>query len=152
MRREALVLIALGMHACAGPGVERETFRVGALAAFESEVEPHLEARCASAGCHGRDERPLRLYARGEHRIDPARRWLDEPLDATELEANALAVAGFAQGPTVEDALVLRKPLAQRAGGCWHGGGDVFADTSDVAYRALADWIASAVPLEGGSR
>ncbi len=114
---------------------------------FAVDVQPHVESRCASAGCHGSVERPLSLYARGQYRADPARTFYDEPLTQTELEANAERLAAFAHGAHVDDCLVLTKPLAMAAGGVYHGGGDIFADADDPAYVAMARWLGRRAPV-----
>lgn len=145
-KRAALVWVA----ACAGPGVGSEPLEVGAMERFTAEVEPVLEERCASGGCHGRVERPLSLYAPGQLRADRERLYLDEPLTAEELAHNARRLAAFAHGVEAAGSLALRKPLAQEEGGCWHGGGDVFADDTDPGYRAIAGWLATRRGTDGG--
>jgi len=133
--------------ACDGPTQRYEPLEVGPLEVFAAEVQPHIESRCASAGCHGAVGRPLSLYARGQYRAEPERTFYDEQLTRRELEANAERVAAFAHGSTVEACLFLQKPLAQEAGGVYHGGGDVFVDADDPAYRAIALWLARRSPL-----
>jgi len=39
---------------------------------------------------------------------------------------------------------LLLKPLAVAAGGVVHGGGDIFADTTDADYQVIRAWIAGA--------
>jgi len=36
------------------------------------------------------------------------------------------------------------KPLAVGAGGVVHGGGEIFADTTDADYQVIRAWIAGA--------
>lgn len=139
--RAAILGGCLAVVGCAGPDVAAEPLELGPLDMFADTVEPHLEERCASGGCHAREERPLRLYAPGQLRADPARTWLDEGLDGDELLANARSLAAFALDATPEDCLALRKPLSVRAGGVHHGGGDQFVDASDPAYRAIERWL-----------
>lgn len=146
----ALVLGALA--GCEGPAGDGEPLRVGPMEAFAREVQPHLAERCASGGCHGTSERPLSLYASGVHRADPSRVHLDEPLTDRELAANARRLAAFAHQVAPERSLALRKPLAKRSGGCWHGGGEVFADRTDPAYRILDAWLAMPEYRDGGTR
>jgi hypothetical protein len=128
---------------CVGPGDETDPLLVSSVEAFAEHVQPELGARCASGGCHGVAMRPLALYAPGALRADPLRLHLDEPLTWTELENNAARVAAFAHGQTVTESLVLRKPLAVIAGGCYHGGGDVFADRQDPGYEVLRSWLST---------
>ncbi len=144
-------LLAL-LCACEGPPPGSAPLIVGDVAVFEAEVQAHVEERCASGGCHGRAERPLSLYARGGHRLDPARTHLDEPLTAPELEANARRISAFALSRRAHDSLVVRKPLAQEAGGLWHGGGDVFLDDHDPGCEVLVRWLdARWTALDGGA-
>lgn len=155
MRAERCQVAALALAfvaACTGPTPRHDPLLVGELEQFAGEVEPVLESRCASGGCHGREERPLALYAPGQYRQDPSRTYLDEPLTPAELSSNAQRLAAFAHGVAAADALAVRKPLAIDSGGCWHGGGDVFRDTTDPGYRAIARWLAlRGAPLDGGT-
>lgn len=144
---------ALVLSGCVGPPLEGTPIEIGSLARFESDVEPHLEARCAPGGCHGRAERPLALYAPGQWRRDPARTHLDEPLDALELERNARALAALGVGCAPDDSPALTKPLAVAAGGVWHGGGDVLLDPTDRAYVAIRGWLVECARMraDGGA-
>lgn len=127
---------------CEGPSPGGHRIFVVELGRFTSSVEPQLEARCAQGGCHGRRDRPFALYAPGTYRLDPSRTYIDESLDASEIAANAERVAAFAvDSASLDQCIVLRKPLASSAGGVWHGGGDVFADASDPTYLAMRDWL-----------
>lgn len=157
MRAELALAVVLAAHlsaGCDGPSMGGHPILVGALGEFTSDVEPRLEARCAQGGCHGRRERPFALYAPGAYRADPTRTHLDEPLDASEIAANAERVAAFASEGPIDDCAVLRKPLAVSAGGVWHGGGDVFRDTSDPTYVAMRAWLETcrAETADGGAR
>lgn len=143
--------LTLVLSACAGPQPGSTPLQLGSMSVFELEVQPMIEERCASGGCHGRPERPLSLYAPGAQRMDERRVHLDEPLTDVELERNARRLAAFAQGVDPEDSALLCKPLAQRAGGCHHRASDVFADRSDPGYRLLRDWLrADAADPDGG--
>jgi hypothetical protein len=154
MRLERMLVSFLGVLwavvGCDGPTPQCEPLRMGLLEVFVQSVAPHVEARCAQGGCHGRPERLLSLYAPGVHREDPERRYLDEPLSPEELAENARRLAAFAQVPDPRDSLLLCKPLARSAGGCWHGGGDNFHDDTDPAYGALLGWMRDAPPPDGG--
>ncbi len=148
-RLVSLLALAL-LSACTGPEAGGEPLGVGPMEVFAAEVEPVLEERCASGGCHGRAERPLCLYAPGQHRADPARLYLDEPLTDAEVEHNARRLAAFAHGVSGADSLALRKPLAREEGGCWHGGGDVFSSETDPGYRIVERWLATRAPTPDG--
>lgn len=140
MRTPSALALAL-LCACEGPPPGHAPLPVADLELFEAEVQPHLEERCASGGCHGRAERPLSLYARGAHRLDRARLHLDEPVTRFELEENARRISAFALSLRARDSIAVRKPLAQGAGGLWHGGGDIFLDDTDPSCRAMVEWL-----------
>lgn len=148
--RARLALVALFAAGC-GPAPSTVPLDVGDLAFFTARVEPHLEQRCGSAGCHGRADRPFSIYVPGQHRADPALRWLDEPLSGEELEENARRVSAFALEDDPFDTLIVRKPLSPSDGGLWHGGGDVFGARNDEGCRALVGWLEGrALPVDGG--
>jgi hypothetical protein len=130
--------------------IEYEPLEVGDLNAFAAEVEPVLEERCGSGGCHGRRGQPFAIYVPGAYRADDRRTYLDEPLDAAELEQNAWRLSACAHGEKAERSDALCKPLAVAAGGCGHEGGDVFADTRDSGYRAILAWLKTRAPLPTG--
>jgi hypothetical protein len=150
-RLVALVLVSLTPYGCHGPDEGRVPLRMGSIEDFMVEVAPHVEARCAQGGCHGRPERPLSLYAPGVHRADPDRRYLDEPLHPEEHAENARRLAAFAQVCDPRRSVLLCKPLARSVGGCWHGGGDNFVDDTDPAHRALLGWLLDVDALDGGT-
>lgn len=104
---------------------------------FETEIQPILGRTCASGGCHGAAGRPMPIFAPGRHRADPERVWLDEPLTAEELETNLL-YALLAADPV--DPRLVHRPLAEAAGGSWHGGGVQYEDRSEPDWRRLDAW------------
>jgi hypothetical protein len=73
-----------------------------------------------------------------------APRWIDGsdvcgPSSLTSMNnLLALDVVDFDQP---EMSLLLRKPLAELAGGVVHGGHDKFEDTMDPAYVSFLSWI-----------
>jgi hypothetical protein len=143
----ALAALAALASACVVDLPPPEPLPEGDVTEFARTVQPVLDLRCADPSCHARADRPLALYSKGRHRRDPARTFLDEPLDAEELAANARAVAAFALEIAPEDGpdgcLVLRKPLALAAGGCGHAGGEIFSSRDDREYRAVRAWLAA---------
>ncbi len=148
MRWAALALLT----AACGPPPETAPLELGDVAFFGARVEPHLEEQCGSAGCHGRPDRPFAMYSPGQHRRDPARRWLDEPLAPDEVEENARRVAALGLGDDPFLTPIVRKPLAVSEGGLWHGGGDVWVARSDEGCRALVAWLRDrAAPPDGGA-
>ena len=132
------VFLALG---CSAPSQGARDVAPLDRATFDARVEPVLVDRCATAECHGSSQRGLELYAPLEHRADPERVWLLEPLTEAELRHNFEASVVFARveawtgGP-----MLLRKPLADAIGE-HHGGGAVFASDADRDWRALRDWV-----------
>lgn len=146
----ALACAATLLAGCLAPVGEGEPLQVGSVEVFAAEVQPVLAERCATGGCHGRPDRMLALYAPGQHRADPDRVYLDEPLTTEELWANAERLAAFAHGRDGVDSLALRKPLAIEAGGCFHEGGDVFRTRTDPGYRSIERWLSTrGAPAEG---
>lgn len=142
------LLAALALAGCVGPVGEVEALELASIELFAEEIEPDLELRCASGGCHGNAERPLSLYAPGAYRADPAATYLDEPLTAWEVRQNARRVSAFAHGDSAWSSLVIQKPLARSAGGVWHGGGEIYAETEDLACRALVRWLELRAPID----
>lgn len=91
---------------------------------FVAQAQPVLVERCAGSSCHGSENADLHLScgttaAEQRWNYQVALRYLDAQAVSSEL---------------------LRRPLAKRAGGVFHEGGDVFADTSDPGYQALLGW------------
>jgi len=112
--------------------------------AFVTVVQPILAERCSNPSCHGRSDRPFSIYAAMRFRLDPARRYLDEPLWPSELEHNYLACVIFStEADQPSDALLLAKPLAAKR---YHGGGTVFDSDDDPDYRRILEWIATDDP------
>lgn len=147
MRRPTVLVALLGvasalLAACLSEPAS-EPVPEGDLESFAATVQPVLAARCAEPTCHGRDDRPLAVYATRRFRADPERVFLEEPIDAAELEANARNVAAFMIGNRADDCLVLRKPLAASEGGARHVGGEIFTTRDDREYRALRAWLLS---------
>ena len=149
MRR--LVALILFATAC-GPTSGTLPLPLGDLVYFEARVEPELEERCGSSGCHGRPDRPFSIFTPGQHRADPERRWLDEPLTTAEVRENARRTAAFGLGDDPEQTLIVQKPLTVDDGGLWHGGGDVFFTRDDEGCIALVAWLRGrTLPLDGGT-
>ena len=153
LRDRLIVSLAFGLvAACAGPVPGEQEIPLASLEQFERRVQPHLDARCASGGCHGRAERPLSFFSPGTYRADPARTYLDEALTPFEIEENARRLSAFALETNGIDSLAVRKPLATSEGGVWHDGGEIFPDPNDLACLALTQWLdARESALDGGA-
>ena len=145
-----LAAAALCAARCTGPQPQLVPLAMGPMDSFTRDVEPVLESRCAQGSCHGRPGRSLALYAPGQHREDATRTYLAEPLSAEEIRVNAVSLAILAEGAPPEQCEALTKPLAIAAGGLWHGGGDVFVDTTDPGYRVMLAWLRACVPPGDG--
>jgi hypothetical protein len=110
-------------------------------------------------------ERILRWQGRCNHCHQPggltagiggAPLWLGEGDDLTAARQtmhNVVALA-LVDAHMPDQSLLLRKPLAERAGGLRHGGGTKFPDTDDEAYQDFRFWIvtwaACVNPPDGG--
>jgi len=83
---------------------------------------------CArTTGCHGGQGAGMLLLSGG---ADP--------------EADYVAVRPHTRPWDPPSSPLLLKPLALSAGGIVHQGGTIFADTTDVDFRTIRDWIAGA--------
>lgn len=106
---------------------------------YARDVHPILEARCATLDCHGVGERPLRLYAEtGLRSRDDLR---DQPIEQDELIANVRALQAIEPGVDPEDALFIRKPLAEGAGGVAHEGGDLWSSRDEPQVVCALAWL-----------
>ena len=100
---------------------------------FIDNVQPVLRERCAGSQCHGTTPADLFLPC-GDGGRDL--RWNYE-----------VALRHLGVQPASSE--LLRRPLALSAGGTYHEGGDVIADTEDPGYRAMLGWakdVAERVP------
>ena len=48
---------------------------------------------------------------------------------------------GYLNVEAPDQSLILLKPLAEDAGGVWHGGGTKMRDTDDLLYIPLHAWV-----------
>jgi hypothetical protein len=130
------ILIAVGLLACA-PDTRPVPLAEPDVASF-GELQPWLEARCATLDCHGDPGRPLRLFSETGLRAPGTSR--DAPLSSAELEDNAWSLFGVDDAPA-ERHLAVTKPLARSAGGVDHVGGDVWTSRDDPMHRCLVGWL-----------
>lgn len=120
---------------------------------FNCQVQPILTKSCAMFACHGADgtngtnSRFFRVYARNRLRtpdIPEAQR--SSALTTAERAANFAAARALVDLNSVDDSVLLLKPLEQAAGGSFHRGaeifgmGNVFADQSDADFQTLRKW------------
>jgi hypothetical protein len=126
-------LVAIVLVACSGPSPGTTNApRALDQAAYDRDVQPIVEARCATLDCHGHFDRPLRLYAEtGLRRSDELR---GLPITAQELADNVAAAAA------IDDSLILDKAL----GAMKHTGGALFTGTDDPQYVCVRGWLVGA--------
>jgi len=116
---------------------------------FVAKVQPIVGPKCGNLGCHGSRDRTLTLYAVGFLRAPPpfaGASLMENQLTDTELAWNydALRIR-LLDEPDKAQARLLLKCLPVSKGGILHGGGvEVFPDTSDPNFQALAAWAKSA--------
>lgn len=141
--RWASLLVA--MSACV-PGPQTDVALAPAsFAMFEAKVHPVLERRCANPTCHGDPARPLELYGTQQHRLDPLRLHLDEPVSQEELQLDfQRSRAFFDEDGDPSRCHLLTKPLAESAGGSKHSGGAQFEDAHEEEYQTLLEWVTRA--------
>jgi hypothetical protein len=130
------VLLCWALVAC-GPDVGVVPPSAPDVVGF-GELQPWLEARCATLDCHGDPGRPLRLFSETGLRAPGVSR--DATLTAEELEDNAWSLFGV-DDASADRHLAVTKPLARAAGGVHHVGGDVWTSRDDPAYRCLVGWL-----------
>jgi hypothetical protein len=94
------------------------------FARFLAQVQPVLVERCAGSNCHG--TRTADLY-------------LSCGQDAAEQRWNYQIALRYLDRQAVSSEL-LRRPMAKRAGGVFHEGGDVFRDTGESEYKQILEW------------
>ena len=130
----ALTLVSSGLfYGCEG-GLEPTAPTGGRevsldVAFFVESIEPILQRRgCSNVACHGGQGSGELILSGG---LNP--------------QGDLVAVAGLVTTWQPEDSALLRKPLAEAAGGVQHVGGDVFTDTSDADYQTVLTWIADEV-------
>ena len=117
---------------------------------FKCNVEPVLARQCSYNACHGLErannvQSALRVYTPGKLRATPPANIdaMTAKLTADEEHANFVSAAGFAfDVASVEDNMLLRKPLPSGAGGFEHKGGVIYSGgTGDPQYMAIKAWL-----------
>jgi hypothetical protein len=143
MRVSALLVTLLTLAGCTGddPG-EIPAPPAGDVATYARDLQPLLEASCATLDCHGDRARPLRLYAETGLRATDALR--DQPLTMVELAANASALLAVDPGAAPDDHLAVRKPLPPAEGGVAHIGGKLWRNRQEPAFLCVRSWLAGA--------
>jgi hypothetical protein len=109
--------------------------------AFERDVYPIVLRDCGFGGCHGREDRPFRVYGPGRLRADPEADPFDEPTSDEVWLSYQRARSMLVTDGDVERSPLLRKVLP---GGGHRGvdalGRSVYASASDESYVVLLAW------------
>ena len=120
-------------------------------AVFRDDVYPILLRDCAFSGCHGDPERFFAVFGPGRTRLR-AETDLDAPVTTEELAVSYARAQSMLLSPGgIQRAPLVRKPLAEAAGGVRHRGTDpwggaIFPSKQDPRFVVLAQWALAAAP------
>jgi hypothetical protein len=112
---------------------------------FEREVYPVLLRDCGFQACHGSTDRFLQVFGPGRGRIALEIKPLD-PIVPMEIEHSYNRARSMIDVNHLEQSLLLRKPLATKAGGSGHEGADdlgrnVYQSPIEPGYAAISRWV-----------
>lgn len=123
---------------------------------FANEAYPVLLRDCGFAACHGATDRFFRIYGPGRTRL-PAELAFTDPPTAEEIQQSYDRTRSMIDVKRPALSLLLRKPLATKAGGAGHKGDDslgrnVYLSASDPNFQTLRAWVLGQAPLvpDGG--
>ena len=138
----------LVVSGCADPTTELHV-PTPDVQSFELNVYPVLLRDCGFPECHGNPERFFHIYGPGRTRAKPkAELPLYAPATGEELTATyKRARSMLAYEGTVEESLLLTKPLAGGHEGHDEWGNNVYLEASDPSYQALVTWARSIQPV-----
>jgi len=117
---------------------------------FRCKVQPVLTKSCSAFACHGDAKRFFRVFARNRLRAQGAEKDRNAPFSDAERAANFDSARAFVDDGSIDDSLILVKPLDVNAGGRFHRGreiygqGDVFSDRNDPDFKTLQSWLQGA--------
>jgi hypothetical protein len=118
---------------------------------FVCQVHPKLQAHCSMAECHGNEPMIFRVHSPGILREDMpdggtyTTTYRDgSPLTREELTIDYNSLRTLIDPNNFAGSPPLRKPLAPQYGGGWHGGGVIYANTGDLTYTGLLQWLSGA--------
>jgi hypothetical protein len=152
----ACVLVLASAGACANESTEL-VVSTPDRASFEETVYPVLLRDCAFSACHGSAERFLQVFGPGRGRMTPDLKPLD-PISPAEVSHAYDRARSMIDATHPEQSLLLRKPLATKAGGSGHEGTDelgrnVYQSKIDPDYVAISGWVlgqSATVPTGSG--
>jgi hypothetical protein len=150
--RECVQRAALFALVCLGAcGVEPSPLRLASpdKMQFVETVYPILLRDCGFPACHGAQDRFFRVYGPGRSRFaaakdaDPG-----DPATEDEISQSYERTRSMIDAKHPQQSLLLRKPLAAKAGGSGHKGTDafdrnVYATVQEPSYQALRNWVFS---------
>jgi hypothetical protein len=144
------LLLALSGVACAEPETYRWRESMPDGIKFIEEVMPVLIRDCGFQTCHGSSERFFQVYGPGRSRLDPLTPVFSVQT-GKELELSYNLAVSMIDSERPGRSLLLRKPLAVKAGGAGHRGTDrygrdVYRTTNDPGYLTLARWVFAVAP------
>jgi hypothetical protein len=117
---------------------------------FRCKVQPVLTKNCATFACHGNGTRFFRLFGRNRLRLGGTEAERNAFLRDAERATNFTSTRAFVDVDRPEESLLLMKPLAEAAGGYYHGAADdfakrdVFISKDDPEYQVLVSWVQGA--------
>lgn len=112
---------------------------------FEREVYPVLLRDCGFHACHGSTDRFLQVFGPGRGRIALEIKPFD-PAAPSEIEHSYNRARSMIDVNHLAQSLMLRKPLATKAGGSGHEGADelgrnVYQSPLEPGYAAISRWV-----------
>ncbi|HKU40269.1 MAG TPA: hypothetical protein VJR89_19045, partial [Polyangiales bacterium] len=122
---------------------------------FAGFVLPVLLRDCGFQACHGSQDRFFRVYGAGRARLIPGTGALADT-NATEVEYSYQLAVSMIDADDPAESLLLRKPLAEEAGGASHEGVDkygrnVYRTPDDDGYLQLAQWVYADDPSQAAA-
>ena len=146
----ALFVCASGaLGAC---GVDKTPLHIANpdAAHFATQAYPVLLRDCGFPACHGAPDRFFSMYGPGRSRLSAASESGDPATDE-EIKHSYDRARSMIDVSDPARSLLLRKPMATRAGGAGHKGTDslgrnVYETPADPRFQVLRAWVLGQVP------
>lgn len=145
----ALALLAVLALAC---GEDEPTPQLSepSFSAFVGDAYPILLRDCGFPACPGDTRRFFQVYGPGRTRLSSATLPYDAPT-TDEQQLSYDRARSMLSGADSDRLLLLRKPLAEAAGGTRHAGDDpwqqpIYRTATDPSFLALRAWALAAQP------